>query len=216
MVEPKIVFCKNNHIFDAAINSECPYCINIAKEQKMLNKLVFEKEATQIEMNGEADETTELIYHSSSIQNTDDEATELINRTSSIQNIEEDDCEATELIDYAGKHRNSYLVGWLVGVEGNQKGRSIEILEGDNYIYIIQGKLILENYSLATERKLGVIYQDRNTKEFYIRPERDVFCEVNNIEISELWILKPYDSVSLQNSKFVFVNLNGEFFEWGI
>ena len=36
MAEPKLVFCNNNHIYDAAVDRQCPYCRKIEEEQKKL------------------------------------------------------------------------------------------------------------------------------------------------------------------------------------
>ena len=199
MIEPKIVFCKNNHIYDSAINSECPYCLNIEKEQRILNKLVAEQGVVNI---GPTEDN--------------EDATELIDQVGSIENTDEDDYEATELIDCSDKNRSSYLVGWLVGIDGKQKGHSIEIMEGHNFLYQKQGMVMLKTDGFDTEKKLGMLYQDKNDKEFYICPEADVECRVNGMIISETHILKPYDSIEIQKHNWVFVKLNCEKFEWGI
>lgn len=200
MLEPKIVFCKNNHIYDSAINAECPYCLNIEKEQRMLNKLVAEQGA--INKKVERDE--------------EEEATELIYRISSIENIDEDDYESTELIEYSDKPHRTYLVGWLVAIDGEQKGHSIEVVEGQNYLYQKQGTVFIKTDGFEIENKLGIIYQDISDKEFYIRPEADVIWRVNGVIISDIHILKPYDSISIQESNLVFVTLNCKYFEWGM
>lgn len=40
MAEPRIVFCAHNHIYDAALHSECPYCMKIAQGEKELAHIV--------------------------------------------------------------------------------------------------------------------------------------------------------------------------------
>lgn len=116
MAEPKIVFCSNNHIYDAAINDECPYCKKIASEQRELSdsvngvsrkRNVFEsslgildEDYTElISGKDNAEEYTELIS-----RNEDLEYTELIHRSNELQE------DAAELISHENEEEYTELI----------------------------------------------------------------------------------------------------------
>lgn len=80
----------------------------------------------------------------------------------------------------------------------------------------MQEMITLKVDGFDTENKMGILYQDIKDKEFYICAEIDVECRVNGVIISDTHILKPYDSVSIQGSNWIFVNLNCKYVEWGM
>ena len=119
MAEPRIVFCPSNHIYDAAIYNECPYCKKIQEEQNALSKnigldnqqeisdlsslsgevmdgdsdtelIVDVEDATEL-IRAEAEDSTKLLRHD--MTDGEEDATELLRRD--VTNGEED---ATELL----------------------------------------------------------------------------------------------------------------------
>lgn len=228
MAEPKIVFCASNHIYDSSIHSECPYCQRIAYEQKALSEIVLgntgaeEKEKELLNMgsvndNPDNEDHTELI--SRSRENDNAEGTEEVDLTELIRRDENNENHMPERIgvsDDDNMEKTTYVIGWLVGANGNQKGHSIEIVEGNNYIYFQNGCLSLSPIRKEGNTDKGVIYQNINDEDFYIIPDSTLNCIINNLEIRNHFIIKPYDTVVLEGNKYIFVKLVSDFFDWGL
>ena len=89
MLEPQIVFCKNNHIYDKSLDEECPYCKQIEERRKRLTVKVSEARYPTLQDSEEA--FTEL---------SDEEATEYSDK------MPGDDLE-TELGDSAAEDMDS-------------------------------------------------------------------------------------------------------------
>lgn len=83
--EPNIIYCKNNHIYDASLYDECPYCKKVAQGQSKLSQRIGivanHSQSSQISI--EDEDSTELLMDESN-----EDATELLD-------VEED---ATELL----------------------------------------------------------------------------------------------------------------------
>lgn len=224
MVDPKIVYCSNNHIYDESIHMECPYCSRIAENQRALTELVYDTQSIKEKMDFE-DEHTELIRVSSvnGVEDGDnlDEHTELLfvheqKKTEAIENTEIirfDDSDAQCDID---DFQMPYVVGWMVCKDGIQKGRSFEIVEGNNYIYKDKSKIVISPFSNMWEQAIGEIFKDTKTGDFVLKPALGEFCMVNNTTIQESIVLKPYDTVVLAGNSCLLVELISEFIEWGI
>lgn len=135
MAEPKIVFCSNNHIYDAAINDECPYCKKITSEQKELSDTVNGLSGKGM-VAGQSfsfadDDSTELI---SGEHISEDEYTELISR--------EDEGEYTELIARGTdvEEDSTELISQETGVE-------------DEYTELIRHESPVESSAIVTMQK---------------------------------------------------------------
>ena len=243
MAVPKIVFCASNHIYDSAIHSECPYCLKIAEEQRLLlHGLVEEQGAVSGEEDNNNDDYTELINKQRHIQKldepyTEDDHTELIYHPGNAQDIikendhteliyhsekahnvineEDEEDDHTELIYHSRKVREPYVVGWLVCIMGFQKGRSLELVEGENYMYFQDEKLTLSSTRLVQGTEVGIICENKGNGKFSLYA-KDRKCTVNNIAVRGEYFLKQYDSIIIQGTKYVFVRLTSEFFEWGL
>lgn len=123
MVEPNIVFCPFNHIYDAALHSECPYCKQIQEEQRALSKSLNMDEGADIVHEQEdysEDERTEYITCDTDSDNDatellrenaeeDEDSTELLRRESYI-NSENLEADSTELINSFGREPISDII----------------------------------------------------------------------------------------------------------
>lgn len=156
MIEPKIVFCSSNHIFDAAINSECPYCKKIAAEQKALSDTVNGVSRKRIVVADLSDEErTELIVDNNKPQK---EYTELISRkvnqlvAEGYKDISE---EYTELISREDKDEYTELLYKEKSkTDIPTKFVSEKTDEEDEYTELIYQKTTKETLEVVAEQKV--------------------------------------------------------------
>lgn len=96
MLEPQIVFCKNNHIYDKSLDEECPYCKQIEERRKRLTVEVNGRSRPQRQDFGE--EFTEQ---------SDEEPTEYRSDRASEDDETEYDDSATEYMDSETEYDDS-------------------------------------------------------------------------------------------------------------
>ena len=143
MEGPRIVFCDNSHIYDASIYSECPYCKKITEDQELLSSSVSGMRSVSNDQSNnrkkywdassEYEDGTELIQHNR-YETDDQDETELLSKETD---------ERTELLRHQSQIKadfreknicgiEQYVLGWLVCLKGNNKGKSFEILSNSN------------------------------------------------------------------------------------
>ena len=229
MVNPKIVYCNKKHIYDAALDKECPYCKKIEEEHKRLSKIVRGSKLTDENKN---EEHTELIKSISGgivpdvWSEESGEYTELIARRGSEEGEEytelitsrvSEEEEYTELIDSRGSgviyEQDMYeiikLQGWLVCVSGGDSGKSFELSAGDNFVYKEKGnKISVSSKAKDNKRLLGLLgllcYQEESG-EFVIESHTNSECIVDGTQVTNECILKSYSHIRWEQMEFVFV-----------
>lgn len=240
MAEPKIVFCSKNHIYDAAIYDECPYCKKIQEEQIALSKNIeldnyldsnmdrassgyTSDEADATEMIDREDESTELIRVGEFIEQ--DDATEMMRRDEpdllDKNDVEkEDKINAQPIVNEIPCHMeafkdsdDNYVLGWLVFRNGQQKGNSIVLRQRPNYIYKSKGTVFASECSNLDGTLLASISKKKD--DFLIHPCQNVQCGINGIVGTKDLVIRNYDLLSIEQHKFTFVELLTEFVDWG-
>jgi len=119
------------------------------------------------------------------------------------------------------------VVGWLIGIDGDCKGKDFHLYYGDNVIgrgYSMPGKVCLNDTRIHGEGEL-VLFYDPVNNEFSIRPKEggNCLCYLNDrksIQVSQ--VLSAYDCITLRErsienqviSKLMFIPLCGERFTW--
>lgn len=132
-----------------------------------------------------------------------------------------EDMEVTTFVnpaDAGGRVDEAVLpcVGWVVVVEGPNRGRDYRIHTGYNYIGRKSGDIIITgDDTISGERDSSITYVYQ-TKKFYMAHEngKNVLL-VNNIPVvgggTEL---KNYDIITIGTTKLVFLGLCGDNFGW--
>lgn len=126
--------------------------------------------------------------------------------------VRQDDTAKTNM----GKDPIRPVVGWLVCVQGPTKGKDYRIVDQNNYI----GRnadmeiSIPEDSSISADRSAVIAY-DYHSRGFYF----GLVAGHNMVSINDRIVFNPekikaYDVLGIGNSKFVFVPLCGEQFEW--
>lgn len=233
MVEPNIVFCSFNHIYDAALHAECPYCKKIKAGQEMLNKSLSEDETDEstfvIEDNEDAteilkgkivirddyleDESTELL----ALDIDEDESTELLISDSDEENVTDLVVKSIIKVDKTNEGTETSLptLGWIVCNSGGQIGRSFEVVEGKNFICLDESGVSLRYEFADMSNSIAEVSVDGLKGEFYISAIGKNKVDINGISHSSS-IIRNYDVLEINTMKFVFVELMTEFVNWGI
>ena len=232
MVEPNIVFCSFNHIYDAALHAECPYCKKIKEDQAALSKSLDEdSENVDVVIDEEYEDSTELLdLQGDSKDSDEDESTELLiqetdeDESTELLIPESDEDEETELVNNSGLQKrisktsnksSKPVLGWLVCNSGRQIGRSYEIVEGKNFIYIDEDHVNVLYDSSLMNGVIAELTADVLENEFYIST-KDSREMIINGQVSRNSIIRNYDACEINSVKFVFVELMTEFVNWGI
>lgn len=125
------------------------------------------------------------------------------------------------------EEENLAVVGWLIGIEGDCKGKDFHLYYGDNVIGrgdSRPGRVCLNDTRIHGEGELALYYDPVNN-EFSIRPKEggNCLCYLNDrksIQVSQ--VLSAYDCITLRErsienqviSKLMFIPLCGERFTW--
>lgn len=111
------------------------------------------------------------------------------------------------------------VVGWIVGVKGDNYGRSFPLKSGRNRIgrsYEMDIKLM--NDESVSRTCVAVIVYDRKANEFSVLPgESDSLCYLNERAVYDRQLLRGYDLLEFGDSElnqYLFVPLCGEAFRW--
>ena len=111
------------------------------------------------------------------------------------------------------------VVGWIVGVQGDNYGRSFMLKSGKNRIgrsHEMDVKLM--NDESVSRACVAVIVYDRKANAFSVLPgESDSLCYLNGSAVYGREDLKSYDLLEFGDSelnKYLFVPLCGEQFRW--
>ncbi len=123
-------------------------------------------------------------------------------------------------VPYWGKRERDFdpVVGWLVCVEGPDKGRDYRIRSGNNRIGRDATMDIVINGDESISRvKQGIITFDERNNRFVIKEgEGRSLIYRNGEQVVNAAVIEPWDLVEMGKSKFCFVPFCGERFQWNI
>ena len=110
------------------------------------------------------------------------------------------------------------VVGWLVCVEGKEKGRDFRLHTGNNLIGRADHMDICLKGSgdeTISRENQGVISYDRKHRNFYVSPGKgENLMYLNDEPVLGVEKLKMYDKLEIGSELLMFVPLCGEEFQW--
>ena len=108
-------------------------------------------------------------------------------------------------------------VGWLVCLNGEEKGKSFPLKSGRNFIGRGEDSdvRLAKDQTVSRERHAVVIYDPKGRK-FYVQPgeSKGLFYQNNEVVLSNNE-LSARDTLSVGNTNLIFVPLCGSDFDWG-
>lgn len=108
------------------------------------------------------------------------------------------------------------VVGWVVVINGPERGRSMQLKSGRNFVGRAPGNDILlkEDTTVSREKHAIIVFEPR-TQTFLVQPgtSKELFY-VNDEVVLDTKKIEAYDTLSIGRTKLVFIPFCGEFFSW--
>ncbi len=189
--------CENGHYYDASIHTECPYCNNASNVGVTM----------ALDTSSAGDRTMPL---------TSAGAEHNVTRPlfEAVQNAGDDEGRTVALIQ---KDMGiDPVVGWLVCVNGKEKGRDYRIHTDNNYIGRSEKMdVCIRGDETISRENQAVITYDAKERSYYFSPgDGRSIVRVNDKAIFQTMKLEAYDRLVIGKTEFIFLPLCGEKFEW--
>lgn len=185
--------CDRGHYYDASLHAECPYC---NKEENDIGKTmafgVTNSEAG-VTQAIESEKTRPLF--------------EAVNNAA-------DDGRTVALIQT--DIGIDPVVGWLVCVEGKERGRDYRIHTDNNYIGRSEKMdICLRGDETISRENQAIVTYDAVEKKYYLSPgDGRSIVRVNSKAIFQTVSLEAYDRLTVGKTELIFLPLCGDKFEW--
>lgn len=197
--------CENGHFYDESKYAFCPHCRkNSGQEADNLTV------AIELSTGGKEDELVK--QHMSAWTEEITNESKLQKNVSALQ-IQEQDLTVGY---YSQKMITNPVVGWLVCLNGDNKGKSYELHAGRNFVgRAAEMDIVLEGDKSVSRIKHAVFIYDAKGKKYYAQPgeSRELFYVNGEVVLNNV-ILKPYDKVFIGQTELLFIALCGEIFTW--
>lgn len=108
------------------------------------------------------------------------------------------------------------VTGWLVCIEGPNKGRDYRIMTEKNFIGRAEDMhiQILGDNHIARRNHAVIVYDPKKRKSLLLPGDASGLVYCNSEAIYTPQELNDYDIIEMGKSKFLFISLCGEHFEW--
>ena len=195
--------CPSGHYYDASIHSSCPYCSNASDAGATLPLESFMSASS-----GDNSATMPFGYKPAG----DDGKTVSIN--SAMNSFDSDDGRTVALVRQ--DKGIDPVVGWLVCIDGPEKGRDYKIHTDNNYIGRSERMdICIHGDETISRENHAVISYDMQDAVFYLSPgDGRAIVRYNNKAVFSTITLNPYDQITIGKSILLFVPLCGEKFVW--
>lgn len=205
--------CLNGHYYDASMNQECPYCTGKGSQNVTV----------PLNLNNTADSGRTLplgFTPQSSSQVTSSVMGQQVganlDRTMPL-NLKPADSEEGRTVAIIRQDMGiDPVVGWLVCIEGEEKGRDYKIHSDNNFVGRSEKMdiCIRGDETISRENHVIVSY-DRVDGTFYCSPgDGRSIVRVNDKAIFQTVELKAYDKIVLGKTILSFVPFCGKDFDW--
>ena len=195
-----LVKCPNGHFYDPArFGNKCPHCGMIGQENT--------GDETTIPLSGMEAKSLETEADQSGI------VTKKVTQT-----VSDDDKTIPVPSDMLDGVFGSPapVVGWLVCVEGINKGTDYRLHQGRNFIgRAVEMDVCIENDNTVSRSSHAIVVYDPRSNVYLAQPgdAKELFYLNDQLVLNAVQ-LKAGDKLSIGNTKLMFVPLCGEHFHW--
>ncbi len=202
------VYCGQGHGYDPEQYDYCPYCYGEEANKQLEMTQPAAKAYATAYASAFDDEITPTVPSKDVSRYTNASAT-------GTNSYFEDDDERTVSASMKKKGMNP-IVGWLVALNGDNKGQDYRIHEEKNYIGRNPNSdiCIRGDQAISKENHACIAYETKHKKFFFIPGNSRNIAYINENAIFTTTELKPYDIIELGVTKFVFVAFCGDKFDW--
>lgn len=201
----KMKTCKNGHLYDASVYSECPECAAAIGRTVPADDFSWDNPGkTRKATNGEIPTSPrpEHWAEASSYQAAGDLS---------------DHYGPTMPVSFGGGMADARPVtGWLVCIEGPEKGTDYRLHSEMNYIGRSPANDVVfaEDNTVSRERHAVIAYDDRDRK-FYVAPSGGAsLVRQNGRPVLGTTELNPGDRLEIGSGTYLFIPLCGKDFQW--
>lgn len=195
-----IIECGKGHIFDTAQYAECPYCKN---QTAMLDFSSAGGEGKTVAPAG--------VSFGSNVED--------VGKTVAPAGFlkQQEDANKTVAV-FQQQHNIDPVVGWLVCIEGNEKGKDYSLFARINTIgRSDRNDVCIKNDNTISKENHARLAYDPKHNNFQLIPGNNI----NNIYLNGEPVYVPvklnaYDVIELGSSKTVFVSLCNDRFDWEV
>ena len=108
------------------------------------------------------------------------------------------------------------VVGWLICIEGKEKGRDFRIRSDNNFIGRGENMdIVIRDDETVSRENHAIVTYDSREKVFYFAPGSGRgIVRLNDSAVLSTVRLEAYDRVEIGNTKLMFMPLCGEVFDW--
>jgi len=196
--------CPNGHFFDQSRTAECPYCTSTSANVNVTRPVWSNSE-------GDGGATSPFDIGVTVPVN----QSAFTDHTRSINVATAGDMERTQAV-LKKEIGIDPVVGWLVCVEGKEKGRDYRIHSDNNFIGRSEKMdVCIRGDDTISRENHAIISYDVKDKMYYFSPgEGRSIVRVNGKAIFATVEITNYDEIELGNTKLIFAPLCGEGFNW--
>lgn len=204
--------CVNGHYYDASVNAECPYC----KSGTNSGKTVALGAVQGTDFSSDS-KTIPMGYSAAPIQSPIVQQPESSQHTQAWGAALADDDDGRTVAIVHQETGIDPVVGWMVCVNGKEKGRDYRIHSDNNYIGRSEKMdICIHGDETISRENHAVISYDGVDKIYYFSPgEGRNIVRHNGKAIFQTIELHAYDRVVVGKTELLFIPLCGETFEWG-
>lgn len=186
--------CERGHYYDASVHASCPYCNRESETEKTV--------AMGVTLAGNAGSTGSNMM---SMMERD---------ISAFQTAESDECKTVAI--FQTEQGVDPVVGWLVCMEGKEKGKDYRIHSDNNYVgRSDKMDICIKNDDTISRENQAVVTYDAGDRCFYISPgEGRSIIRLNGKAIFQTVEIHAYDRVTIGKTELLFIPLCGENFAW--
>lgn len=206
----QLITCRNGHRYDPSLTSECPECA-------MFSSGVTLDEGT-IELNHFNSREPDFIGETLDLNRSVNDTVALGDNGSQFFDGPEE-YGATMAVNTAGQFvskNEQRTTGWLVCIDGPEKGKDYRLHNDNNYIGRNTGNdVCIPADATVSASKHCVVTYDREDRMFYVGLSGGAsIVRLNGKPVLMTQELKNGDRLKIGQGTFLFVPLCGEHFEW--
>lgn len=203
--------CIKGHYYDASINSSCPYC-DSAQGEGVTVPMSFSQGASS----SDDSKTLPLGYTQSAPvqQAAPAPVPKPAMQPSFSQPVDDDDGKTVAIIHH--DMGIDPVVGWLVCIDGKEKGRDYRIHTDNNFVGRSERMdICIRGDETISRENHAIVSYDSVDKIFYFSPgDGRSIVRLNDKAIFQTAQLQAYDKLVIGKTSFLFIPLCGENFEW--
>lgn len=187
--------CKNGHWYDADVYPVCPHC-----------KRQGEKLSIRVDNVREDDKTVSLMDMDDSLSEALGSLTGIMPDTNMHTQENYQDNDKTISFGFFDVTEISPVTGWLVCIDGYEKGKDYRLHSGKNFVgrSTTMDVVLIDDKSISRDKHCSITYDPKGNA-FYISSEHGNIVYLNNEMVNDTAVLNNGDSINIGDTRLLFV-----------